>query len=275
MVALALELEGANSHCVMPSVARALQRPVMSDTAREARNGAYQLFMLVLCVLALGALGIETVIPISRSTRQVLEYADTAVCVLFFTDFAIQLAHAPNRWGYFARWGWIDLLSSIPMIDVLRIGRAARIVRILRVLRGVRSTRLLAQFVLGRRAHGAFLAAALVSLLLIVFASIAILQFENVKGANITSADDAVWWAVVTLTTVGYGDRYPITGEGRIVAGLLMTAGVGLFGTFSGFVASWFLRPADEQRDTELRQIKDELLTMRLLLEQQSVSRAP
>jgi voltage-gated potassium channel len=97
------------------------------------------------------------------------------------------------------------------MVDALRVGRAARVMRIFRVLRGVRSTKLLAEFVLLRRAQGAFLAATLVSLLLLVFASIAILQFERVPGANITSAQDAIWWAVVTLTTVGtaIGTRSP------------------------------------------------------------------
>jgi voltage-gated potassium channel len=247
----------------------------LSKGTTDATNGAYQLFMLALCVFALAALGVETLAPLQPATRQILEYADTAVCLLFFTDFAVQLVRAPNRWSYFVRWGWIDLLSSIPMVDVLRVGRAARALRILRVLRGVRSTKLLVEFFLGRRTQSAFLAAAIVSLLLVVFASIAILQFEGVPGANIASAEDAVWWAVVTLTTVGYGDRYPVTGEGRILAALLMTAGVGLFGTFSGFVASWFLKPAEKQHETELHQVRAELAAIRAMLEQQSRPGAP
>jgi voltage-gated potassium channel len=224
--------------------------------------------MLVLCLFALAALGVETLTTVRPETRQVLEYADTAICLIFFADFCIQLARAPSRWGYLIRWGWIDLLSSIPMIDVLRVGRAARVLRILRVLRGLRSTKLLATFVLKRRAQDAFLAASLVTILLVVFSSIAILQFERVQGANILSAGDAVWWSVVTLTTVGYGDRYPVTGEGRILATLLMTAGVGLFGTFSGFVASWFLRSGEDQQETELQSVRAELVALRELLEQ-------
>lgn len=223
--------------------------------------------MLTLCLFALGALAIETLAPLTPSTRQILEYADTTVCVFFFADFVVQLTTAPNRWHYFTRWGWIDLLSSIPMVNALRIGRAARVMRIFRVLRGVRSTKLVAAFLLDRRAEGTFLAAALVSLLLVVFASIAILQFEHVEGANITSAQDAVWWAVVTITTVGYGDLYPITGEGRAIAALLMTAGVGLFGTFSGFVASWFLAPADKEHESELRELREEIINLRKLIE--------
>jgi voltage-gated potassium channel len=231
-------------------------------------SGAYQLFMLILCLFALGALAVETLVALGPEIRQVLAYADVAVCVVFFGDFCAQLARAPSRWRYFIRWGWIDLLSSIPMIDALRVGRATRVLRVLRILRGVRSTKLLAEFVLIRRAESAFLAAALLTLLLVVFGSIAILQFERVEGANINSAADAVWWSVVTLTTVGYGDRYPVSGEGRIIATLLMTAGVGLFGAFSGFVASWFLRPGEHEQDSELQQVRTELAAIRALLEQ-------
>jgi voltage-gated potassium channel len=238
-------------------------------TGRVQFNGPYQLFMLSLCLFALLALAMDTLLPLTPPTRDVLRYADTAVCVLFFGDFVVQLARAPSRWQYFLRWGWIDLLSSIPMVDMLRVGRAARVMRIFRVLRGVRSTKLLAEFVLGRRAQSAFLAATLISILLVVFASIAILQFEQAPDANITTAQDAIWWAVVTLTTVGYGDRYPVTGEGRVMAGLLMIAGVGLFGTFSGYVASWFLASDPKAEQGDIAALRAELASLRRLIEQQ------
>jgi voltage-gated potassium channel len=77
--------------------------------------------------------------------------------------------------------------------------------------------------------------------LLIIFSSIAILQVEKDPASNIKSAEDAIWWAYVTITTVGYGDKYPVTTEGRVIAAVLMTAGVGLFGTFTAYVASWFV----------------------------------
>lgn len=78
------------------------------------------------------------------------------------------------------------------------------------------------------------------------FSAIAILGFEaDADSANIRSPEDALWWAVTTITTVGYGDRFPVTTEGRIIAAVLMTAGVGLFGTLSGVVAAWFLAPTE------------------------------
>jgi voltage-gated potassium channel len=131
----------------------------------------------------------------------------------------------------------------------------------------VRSIKILSAFILDRRAESAFLAAALLSFLLVVFGSIAVLQFESTAEANIKTAQDGLWWAFVTITTVGYGDRFPVTSEGRIVGALLMTAGVGLFGTFAGFVAAWFLEPLRREEHSDLHDMKTELAAVRKMLE--------
>lgn len=127
-------------------------------------------------------------------------------------------------------------------------------------MRGFRSARAIAHFLASKRAESAFLASVLLTILVVVCASIAVLQFEPIAGGNIQSAEDAMWWAVSTMTTVGYGDAYPITSEGRLVAVFLMAAGVGLFGTLSGLVASWFLSPAALERESELAEIKTMLI---------------
>lgn len=212
--------------------------------------------MLALCLWALLSLATGTVWHLDPETQTILDYADGAVCGLFFVDFLTSLYAAPRRWAYLASWGWIDLLSSIPTVDALRWGRTARLMRVLRVLRGVKSARALAHFVVAQRAQSAFLAAVLLSLLLLVFSSIAMLQFEVPAGGNIQNAEDAMWWAVSTMTTVGYGDTYPTTPEGRLVAVFLMAAGVGVFGTFSGLVASWFLSPTAAETGSDVEQLK-------------------
>ena len=222
--------------------------------------------MLVVSLVALGIVGAQTALELDAGTHAILGSADLVVCAIFLADFVHQLVRAPSRWGYFIRWGWIDLLSSIPMLDAFRAARAVRILRILRILRAARSARILADFVLHRRAQGAFLAASLVTLLLVFFSSIAILQFEATRGGNITSAQDALWWTMVTLTTVGYGDLYPVTPEGRVIAVLLMSAGIGLFGTFSGFVASWFLKPGEEQQDDNMVEVRAELAELKRMV---------
>jgi voltage-gated potassium channel len=215
-------------------------------------NPIYEIFVLGLSLYVILALAVEVVVPLSPETRDLLSYLDAGICVLFLADFIKSFVTAQSRADYFFTWGWIDLLSSIPFVGPARIGRAARIVRIIRVLRGFRSVRNLTAYLLKRRAQAAFGTATLSSILLIAFSSIAVLQFEPAaEGSNIRNAQDALWWAYVTITTVGYGDRFPVTAEGRVIGAILMTAGVGLFGTFTGFVASWFMTAPAENNVPE------------------------
>lgn len=223
-----------------------------------SRNAPYLLFVLALSVFALLMLAASVLLPLDAQTRQLLDYADFGLCIAFFADFLVTLRNADNRWRYFLRWGWLDLLSCIPSVDYLRMGRMVRVIRVLRVLRAIRSARVIGAYILERRANSAMLAAVLMGVLLIVLASIGILQFEDVPQGNIRTAEDALWWTMATITTVGYGDHYPVTTEGRILAAGLMVAGVGLAGIYTGFVAAWFLRPADtaaESREERLARI--------------------
>lgn len=240
------------------------------------KNLSYMLFMLALSLLALVALGVETFVPMEPGTRHILSIADTAACVLFFIDFLISLYRAENRWKYLVTWGWFDLISSIPMVDALRWGRFARVLRVLRILRGVRSARLLFTFIVDHRKQSAFMAALLVSLSLIAGAAIAILHFEApLVASNIKTPEDALWWAVVTITTVGYGDRYPVSEGGRIVAGILMVSGVGLFGMFSGFLASWFVTPATPPPNPEIEALRTDVAELKKLLQEQRGTTSP
>lgn len=139
------------------------------------------------------------------------------------------------------KWGWIDLIASIPMVDFLRFGRLVRVIRILRIIKAFKSTKTFVESFFMNKAKGTMNSALIVAFMMIIFSSILILQVENVPQSNISTAGDALWWAFVTITTVGYGDLYPVTLEGRLIAVILMTTGVGLFGTFTAFVASWFV----------------------------------
>ncbi len=234
------------------------------DTVPDRQIRPYEFFILALSIYALASLGAGVLFTLNDDSARILAWADHMVCAMFFGDFVYQLITSQNRLRYLYTWGWIDFLSSIPLVDAFRIGRIARIFRIVRVLRGVRATKLIAQFILARRTEGAVLAAALISMLLMVFCSIAVLQFESANpDANIDAPSEALWWSFVTITTVGYGDRYPTTTEGRLVGALLMTAGVGLFGTFSGFVASWFLSAGIANETSEVELLRREIACLR------------
>jgi voltage-gated potassium channel len=229
--------------------------------------------MLVLCLYALAAVAAQTTLRLEPETRGILDYVDYVVCFVFLIDFAVSLVRAPSRWGYFFTWGWLDLLSAIPTIDVTRWGRAARVLRVFRVLRGLRATKILTALVV-RRAESTFLAATLLALLLISFCSIAVLHFEDDPRSNIRTAQDAVWWAFATITTVGYGDHFPVTGEGRFIASILMAAGVALFGTFSAFLAAWFLGRPIEASDSEIAALRKEVAALRLDLKREGLADA-
>jgi len=93
---------------------------------------------------------------------------------------------------------------------------------------------------------------AVLAILLIIFSSIGILAIETDPNSNIKTAEDAIWWTYTTITTVGYGDKYPVTTEGRILAMVLMTFGVGLFGTFTAFVASIFVSENKKEKNNQV-----------------------
>ncbi len=234
------------------------------------RHQPYLVFMLALSVIALGALAFEAVFHVSAGTRAILAYVDVVICTLFFLDFLVLLYRAENRWRYLATWGWLDLISSVPAVSALRVARVARVVRILRVLRGVRAARILTRFLLERRANGAILAAVLVTIILVAVAAIALLHFEVPAGGNIETPEDAVWWAVSTVTGVGYGDKFPVTSEGRLTAAVLMFAGFGLIAVLSGSVAAWFLAPSGERREDQIAELRKEVAELKGLLKSYS-----
>lgn len=232
----------------------------------EEQWAGYNALILLVSLIAIGMLAVGVVIELTPSARSLLAYADLTVCVVFQIDFVISLIRAQNRWRYLVTWGWVDLLSSIPVFDAMRWGRAARVVRILRVIRGIKATRFLASLVFQNRARNALLGGSFVAVVVVFLSSFSILHFEGAAEGNIRSAEDALWWAICTVTTVGYGDLYPTSWEGRIVAFMLMVTGASSFGALSGLIASSFLHNEDDHQD-ELRDLTAEVATLRHLLE--------
>ena len=99
------------------------------------------------------------------------------------------------------------------------------------------------------RADNALLVVVFMVLVVIEFGSMAVVYFEaDAPNANITTGGDAVWWAFVSITTVGYGDKFPVTEGGRTSAFFVLAAGVGLFGVLSGYLANFFLTPAEADK---------------------------
>jgi voltage-gated potassium channel len=234
-------------------------------THQEIRESAtvFQIFIIILSVYVLGALFVEAMFPLRPEMKNLLHDIDSFICLIFLGDFFHRFYRAPSKWR-FLRWGWIDLLASIPTLDAFRSGNIFRIVRIFRILRAFRSLTILLEYLLKNRLQNTFATVAAISCLIVMGGSMAIFNLEkdNPSG-NIKTASDAIWWSIVTITTVGYGDRYPVSDPGRIVAAFLMIAGVGLFGTFTGFVASMFVEPDIKREENEIKNLSREIRALR------------
>ncbi len=218
-----------------------MSEPKVVYTAGDRQLDFLSITTLALAIFVLLALVIEMVVKLPPETVTLLNYIDNGVCMFFIGEFFYRLWTSKNKLQYL-KWGWIDLISSIPNIEILRFGRFVRVVRVIRIMRAVRSSKKVFSILMENRSGGTLSTVILATILLILFSSIAILNLETTPDSNITNAGDALWWSFVTITTVGYGDFYPVTLGGRIIASILMIGGIGLFGTFTAFVADWFFK---------------------------------
>jgi voltage-gated potassium channel len=222
-----------------------------SEGGRELKGTGYEVFILLLSLLSVfnmvfvalgGFFGSDT-----GPARDVILLMDIFITPIFIVDFFYRFLTARSRRGYFiGGWGWADLLATIPMF---RIFRLFRIIRVVRLLREYGPRKFFADLKKAR-ASATFLLTVFLVLLVVEVAG-ALIYYAERQGteANIGSAGDAVWWALVTITTVGYGDRFPTTELGRIIGVFLLFAGIGLFSVLTGFIANVFLSPDGEDAD--------------------------
>ena len=217
------------------------------------------LLSLILSFVALFVISGLLFFPVSQETRQVLIGLDFAICSIFILQLSIDLIRATDRVKYMKR-HWIDFVASIPMIEPLRY---ARLFHIMRVILVIRASKHIMRQILSNR-HEMTLASIL--LLLIVLLTVGSSMMLLIEGgsdhANIQSGGDALWWALVTISTVGYGDHFPVTHGGKILASALIICGVGLFGMISGLITSLITSPSKLQakRSEHKEQLLKEIL---------------
>jgi len=212
---------------------------------REEVGPSYELFIVAVSTLSLFNILIF-VLPFDPDTKEIAGIVDIVLSGILIADFLGRLYLAEPWQDYFIRRrGSLDLLGSLP----LPIIRVFRVVRVYRGLTRVSALggRKLARQLIRERAQAALLAAAFLVMVVLEIGSILVVRVESgAPGANITTGGDALWWAVVTIATVGYGDKYPVTAAGRLIGVLMIIVGVGLFGVFTGYLARMFLAPRAE-----------------------------
>ena len=241
------------------------------DRLRMARaEGAYERWerrtdkpLLVLAVVFIAVLVVPYFVALTPVQQFVVSALDIAIWLAFAVDYVVRLYLAPQRWVY-VRTHVLDLLVVvIPMLRPLRVLRIVRLTR-LGALVGMTHTR-------AERAFHVRVAAYVLSTVatLVVVAAVAMNDTEgSASNGNIRGFGDALWWAIATVTTVGYGDRYPTTATGRVVAAGLMIAGIALVGVVTAAIATWFvdrLRKVQAAEQTTTATLADVLVELHAL----------
>ena len=224
---------------------------------RAQHSNAYNIFILVLTIASLVVMAL-LLLPFDQQTLDLLRVYDNAICVVFLADFAGNLLASKPRSRYFVHdRGWLDLLGSIPSFGffpaagLLRLFRLSRLARISRLLRGSQRKALINDVMTNRSSY-AVVITLLAALVVLGSASVLVLQFESRSpDANITTGGDALWWGFVTITTVGYGDFYPVTELGRLTGVFVMFAGIGIIGALASILASVLVAPPNDDDAAE------------------------
>jgi voltage-gated potassium channel len=233
--------------------------PLPFDDVRGGRPpSAYDLFISAAAVVAIGVLIWAWTLDRGNEIKHLLMIFDWAFCVLFFVDFLHNLFTAKRKLRYLYTWGPFDLISSIPVIGPFRLARLGALFRVLRIFRSVR---ILSQVYMRDKAASLVAVLMIAGIGTIIGVSVAVLHVEkSTPGASILTGEDAAWWSVVTVSTVGYGNIVPITPVGRVLAVELMVVGIGLFATFAGAIANIFMRQV--QKTTNVDSLEDRLVRM-------------
>jgi len=233
-------------------------------TVRDHGN-AYNLFILVLTLFSLLVM-VLLLLPLGPQSRQLLQGYDFVICLIFLGDFVYSLTGSHPRRQYFVyERGWLDLLGSIPTLGffeltaLLRLARISRLARVTRLLRGNNRKELVRDMIVNRGQYASFITLLAAGMILST-ASFLVLQFESRSpDSNIKTGADAIWWGFVTITTVGYGDRFPVTLAGRLVGLFVMLTGVGIIAALASILASVLVPapPPDEDASAQTEAIPD------------------
>lgn len=214
----------------------------------DEKGFGYEIFIALISILSVFNLLLVLIPGVDPDAVNVVEIINLFLTIIFIFDFVYRITTAKSRSYYFIRdFGWADLLACSPWLRFLRLFRIFKAYRLVKK----HGAREITDYLSYNRAEAALYILVFFVIIILEVGSFLILTVEGgAPHANITTAGDALWWAYVTITTVGYGDKYPVTNAGRLVGVLVMTTGVGIFATFAGFIANKLLTPP-ERKDNE------------------------
>jgi voltage-gated potassium channel len=210
-----------------------------------------QIPMLFVTALFIWALVIDFLPSVSETTRYAARDIELITWVLFAFEYVLLLVLSPSPKQYVRTHIWDLLVVLLPALRILRVVRLLRLVRLLRVATiGVGYGEMLSLAKRTFRKYRLGYVALIVSMLWVI-ASAVVFCFEHGKNPNMQTLPECLWWGVVTLTGVGYGDLFPVTGEGRVIAAIFMLTGIGLIGIITATIASVFVGMDINQQERE------------------------
>ncbi|TJY37151.1 ion transporter [Pontimicrobium aquaticum] len=214
----------------------------------------FAFFIQALILLSLITFSVETLPNLQPQTQAVLRVIEIFCVVVFTIEYVLRIYVADSKPRFiFSFFGLIDLIAILPFylsfgVD-LRSLRALRFLRLFRILKLVRYNRAMNHFVRAiKSAKEEILLFIFITLMLIYFSAVGIYYFENeAQPEHFTSIFDSLWWAIITLTTVGYGDVYPITVGGKVFTFFILMIGLGIVAIPTGIISSALTRSVDKK----------------------------
>lgn len=208
----------------------------------EQKLRKFDIFLLVLSVYVVIELYLETAIDYTPEMEEFTFWADLVICIVFLFDFFRGLVLAEDKW-LFIKFHWIDFISSIPMVGVLRVGRLVKVFRILRV---VRSAKYLYKFFSARDSFSSLKNLVMLSVVIILMFTMSIYHSEHMINPQIQTIGDALWWTTITTISVGFlQDISPVSVEGKFISVVLLLLGMVIFSTLIGSITDFFIEDED------------------------------
>lgn len=209
-----------------------------------SRKNIVEIIIGVLAIASIVLVAVESLVSVSHRTLIAIYIADLIICIIFAIDFIRRLLAGENKAQFF-KTNWYEILAMIPAIALYAAGSASGLSVVLRSLRLVRVIFLLARMRRAMAMSGGFfqksnlLTMMLITVTVIFIGATAVLILDSqVEGARIENFSDAVWWAISTVTTVGYGDIVPHSIGGRVMGMFLMVIGIGVMTAFISQVSA-------------------------------------
>jgi voltage-gated potassium channel Kch len=181
--------------------------------------------------------------------------------ILLF-DFGVRLLHTPSKRAYLLPLGICDLLGSLPFVPILRLFRIPAVVISVRELRHTTPREVL-ETARERLAESTLLSGIIIVFLVVTIGGTAMVAVEEpAPGSNIKNGGDALWFAIVTISTVGYGDLFPVTAAGRMIGTIMIVVGVGIFSVLTGYISTQFLSRRRHSNRTDIDLLREHVDTL-------------